>query len=206
MQNRKIPKIFGIGFNKTGTTTLGACLKYFGFRHLGYRRDLLVALRNGDLTRVFQEIDRFDSFDDWPYPLMYEDLFKRYGARAKFILTTRQSPEIWLNSLKAHALTTDPEVHSRNLAYGYNYPHGREAEHIAMYETHNAAVKNFFATHSATHQLLCVSWDQGHGWTELCDFLCLPTPDLAFPHVNKALGGDPALVARNKQLIAGSSW
>jgi hypothetical protein len=204
LQNRVRPKIFGVGFNKTGTTTLAACLKHFGFRHLGHRRDLLVAFRHGDLARVFQETDRFDSFDDWPYPLMYEDLFKQYGARAKFILTMRQSSEVWLNSLKAHALITNPENHSRKLAYGYDYPHGREAEHIAMYEAHNAAVKNFFTKNNAEHQLLCVSWDQGHGWAELCSFLGLPKPATAFPHFNKASDGDPTLVARNKQLIAGT--
>ncbi len=29
-------KVFGIGLNKTGTTTLGLCLQHWGFRHKSY--------------------------------------------------------------------------------------------------------------------------------------------------------------------------
>jgi hypothetical protein len=57
-------KIFGIGLNKTGTTTLGQILKSFNFNHLSARKDLLIKFRNGDLEGCFREIDKFDSFED----------------------------------------------------------------------------------------------------------------------------------------------
>ncbi|MHC4376201.1 MAG: hypothetical protein ACYS26_06360 [Planctomycetota bacterium] len=35
------PKIFGIGLNKTGTTTLGQCGRILGLRCTSFDRDLL---------------------------------------------------------------------------------------------------------------------------------------------------------------------
>src|SRR5437016_2770727 len=130
-------KVFGIGLNKTGTTTLTECLKQFGYRHLSCRRDLLIALREGRLDDIFAVIDQYESFEDWPYPLMYQELHARYPD-AFFILTTRTSPKVWIESLKNHSLHTHPTAHCRKLAYGYDYPHGFENEHIAIYEAHNA--------------------------------------------------------------------
>src|SRR5579859_2611094 len=108
MTNR-VCKIFGIGLNKTGTTTLGACLTRLGYRHGSCRRDLLIAYREGRLDEIFAETDRLDSFEDWPYPLIYRELFFRYGEGAKFILTRRATPRIWLRSLMRHALRTNPD-------------------------------------------------------------------------------------------------
>lgn len=183
-QQRQV-KVFGIGLNKTGTSTLAVCLKELGYRHLGCRRDLLALYRSGRIDQVLREIDRHESFDDWPYPLMYRDLFERYGSRARFVLTTRSSAVVWLNSLKAHSLRTDPESHCRLLAYGYNYPHEDEQAHLDLYAAHNADVVKFFADKHASHQLLRVCWEDGDGWNELCAFLGVPTPRRPFPHANR---------------------
>jgi hypothetical protein len=67
-------KVFGVGLNKTGTTTLGVCLRSLGFRHVSCRRDLLESFRNRNLERVFAVADAHDSFADWPWPLMYGEL------------------------------------------------------------------------------------------------------------------------------------
>ena len=71
-------KVFGIGLNKTGTTTLASCLIELGYRHMSVRRDLLVGWFNGNLEPLFQVCDEYDSFEDWPYPLAYKELFYRY--------------------------------------------------------------------------------------------------------------------------------
>ncbi|MFV0296566.1 MAG: sulfotransferase family protein [Hyphomicrobiaceae bacterium] len=176
-------KIFGIGLNKTGTTTLGRCLSTLGFHHLSCRRDLLEKWRKGEHDAVWQQIEPFESFDDWPYPFMYKEAFERYGSDAKFILTMRKTPEIWLRSLEKHSLRTTPIYHCRKLAYGFDYPFGHEQEHLAFYTRHNAEVQQFFAER-APDQLLVVCWEEGHGWDELCPFLGIETPDLPFPHEN----------------------
>jgi hypothetical protein len=189
------PKVVGIGLNKSGTTTLAAC-----FRRLGYRRHvtcdprLLAGYRNGDVEAIFRTIEANDSFEDWPFPLAYKEIFYRFGERARFVLTTRKDAQTWLESLMKHALRTPPDNHSRLLAYGHNYPHGLEAEHMAIYERHNAEVRAFFRHHRSEHLLLEVCWERGDGWSELCGFLGLPAPDGPLPHENS--GSRPLNEAR----------
>ncbi len=47
-------KIFGIGWAKTGTTTLGRCLELLGYRHVGQRLDLVPHLEKGDLAAIHE--------------------------------------------------------------------------------------------------------------------------------------------------------
>lgn len=56
-------KVFGIGLNKTGTTSLAACLEILGYRrHMSCNRDLLAGYRRGDLEPLFAAADAHDSF------------------------------------------------------------------------------------------------------------------------------------------------
>jgi hypothetical protein len=182
------PKVFGIGLNKTGTTTLAACLKILGYdRQCGYSHDLLEQYRSGNLELIFATLDAHDSFEDWPYPLMYREIFARYGKTARYVLTKRSSADKWLSSLKRHSLRTDPDRYSRQLVYGYHYPHGFEAEHIAIYTSPNEGVVDFFQERTASDVLLEICWEQGDGWQELCQFLKLPVPACPFPHENSGM-------------------
>lgn len=179
----EMPKVFGIGLNKTGTTSLAASLKLLGYqRHMSFSRELLAGYRGGDVESLFAVTDAHDSFEDWPWPLVYRELFDRYGDRGRYVLTTRRSPEAWLESLTQHSFRTGVLSHCRLMAYGYNYPHGLEAEHIRFYLAHNQAVRDFFAANDAGHLLLEFSFDAGDGWEKLCGFLGLPVPDEALPH------------------------
>lgn len=178
-------KIFGIGLNKTGTTTLAKCLEMLGFeKHLSCRNDLLEKYRLGNIEEVLKVADDYRTFEDWPWPLIYKELYDRYRESALFILTVRKSPDKWVESLKNHSLRTHPVHHSRRLAYGYDYPHGFEEEHKLMYENHNVEVRHFFQTRGAGHQLLELCWEAGDGWKKLCEFLALPVPDVPLPHEN----------------------
>jgi hypothetical protein len=179
-------KIFGIGLNKTGTTTLATCFRLLGFDHLGCRPDLLVELRKGRFAQVFDVIDKHQTFEDWPYPLMYRALWARYGPDAKFVLTRRRSVETWLQSLKLHSLTTDPARHCRLLAYGHAYPFGAEREHLEFYERHLLEVRQFFRAQDAADRLCEICWETGDGWAELCAFLGSAAPEVALPHENKS--------------------
>lgn len=191
-------KVFGIGLNKTGTTTLARCLRILGFgKHVSCRGDLLARYREGDLGEVFDVTDDGETFADWPWPLMYRELFSRYGDRARYILTRRSSAEIWLESLKRHCLRTAVDGHCRLLAYGYNYPHGLEGYHLNFYETHNRQVREFFALQGCGHLLLELSFDSGDGWPELCAFLGRPLPVVPLPHENK--GSVPVPKDRERQ-------
>lgn len=197
-------KVFGIGLNKTGTKSLQSALRMLGFeRHQSCRHDLLAAFRAGRLQEVFAVTDANESFEDWPYPLLFRELYARYTDRARYILTTRRTPATWLDSLKQHALRTPPDGHARILAYGHAYPHGLEREYLALYDRHITDVRAFFAHHGASHLLLEVCWETGDGWRELCPFLNEPIPAVPFPFENK---GDtpipPDIHAANLQRIA----
>ncbi|MFR0691693.1 sulfotransferase [Enterobacterales bacterium AE_CKDN230030158-1A_HGKHYDSX7] len=179
-------KIFGVGLNKTGTTTLAKCLQTLGFQqHVSVRRDLLVKYREGHLDDVFAVADANQTFEDWPWPLMYKELFFRYGEDARYVLTRRRTPQAWLDSLKRHSLRTPISMHCRLLAYGHDYPHGMESHHLELYEKHNRDVRAFFVQQGVEHLLLEISFDSGDGWDELCGFLGLPAPAEPLPHENR---------------------
>ena len=197
-------KVIGLGLIKTGTKTLGSCLRELGYNHISNRRDLLIDFRRGSLQRMFDVCDEYDSFEDWPYPLAYKELYERYGSNARYVLTVRSSSAVWLASLKAHCLRSHPTSHSRLLSLRFSYPHGLEAEHIAFYERHNAEVKAFFTERGAEHLLKVICWEDGNGWQDLCAHLEVDVPSIPFPHVNSAAESeiDTFIVAENQRRIA----
>jgi len=185
-------KIFGVGLNKTGTTTLGSCLRALGFDHLSVRRDLVKAWRAGDLETIFAEIDRHASFEDWPFPLIYRELAERYPD-AKFILTVRSTPEKWLESMKSHALRIEATGDLRRAIYGAAYPQNAPERYLAFYRKHNSEVLAFLGDRV---RQLC--WETGDGWPELCSILGVPAPDVPLPWENPAARPPLARLLRNR--------
>jgi len=182
-KNLSVTKIFGIGLNKTGTTTLGECGKILGLRHTGCDRRLLqaVLLRN-DFSQIQRRVQQYDLFEDWPWPLIYKELDCMFPG-SKFILTVRKSEYLWLNSLKNHSMKTHPIMHCRKLAYGFNYPHKHEHEYLQFYRNHNERVRQYFSSRSNDFIELC--WENGDGFGRLCNFLDLDIPKSPFPHANR---------------------
>jgi hypothetical protein len=177
------PKIFGIGLNKTGTTTLGLCGQILGLRCTSSDKELTedVVLRN-DFSRVWEVVDRFDLFEDWPWPLIYKEL-DRFFPGSKFILTTRLDEWKWLESLKKHSMRTHPTHHLRKLAYGFHYPHRHQEAHLDRYRRHNEEVRSYFKDRA--EDFLEVCWERGDGFPQLCNFLRLPIPEVPMPHANR---------------------
>jgi len=175
-------KVFGVGMHKTGTKTLGVCLRHLGYKHTSFSLELLKQVKSGDFTGVFLTAEEYDSFEDWPWPLIYKQLDERYPD-SKSILTIRRDSRTWINSLLKHAERTGP-TEARELVYGYAMPHGYKDEHIAIYEAHNREVIEYFK--GQPDKLLVVCWETGSGWKELCSFLNKDIPDTSFPHANRA--------------------
>jgi len=175
-------KVFGTGLNKTGTKTLGECFRTFGFHNQSYDLGLLKAWARGDLEEIFRVSDRFDSFEDWPWPLLYREFDRRYPD-AKFILTLRKDPETWFDSLCRHAELTGP-TEAREIVYGHRMPHGHREHHIGIYLKHQEEVTRYFSDRPG--KLLVISWDRGEGWLQLCPFLGISgIPQRPFPHENQ---------------------
>lgn len=176
-------KIFGIGLNKTGTTTLGSVLRDSGKKHCSWNHDILEECRKGKFERFFETISKNDSFEDWPWPLYFR-LIDIYFPNSKFILTTRISVDVWLESLKKHSLRTGPK-HSRLLAYGLEYPHLDEKYMKDFYTNHNKYVRDYFK--GRDNDFLEICWERGDNLEKIYKFLNKPIPvNLSIPHLNKA--------------------
>lgn len=177
-------KIFGIGLNKTGTTSLGKALEILGYNnHITCDWELTKSYFDGNTDQIFSVADKHNNFEDWPWPLLYKELYKKY-PESKFILTTRKSSTAWYKSLCKHSIRTGP-TEFRKLIYGHYMPQDFPNEHIDIYESHNQNVSNFF-NKEAPSQLIKVCWENGDGWNEICDFLNKDIPNFTFPFLNKS--------------------
>lgn len=179
-------KIIGVGFHKTGTTTLGTCLKTLGFNHLSCNREAFFLYLDSQTEALLKLMEHFDSFEDWPWPFLFREAHERFPG-SKFLLTTRSDPEVWFSSLSRHVNRgAAPEFSYRKYIYGYEFPDDNKDLHIRKYREHNKAVRNFFA--DKPDQFLELCWENGDGWEKLCSFLRLPAPERPIPMMNQ----DPA--------------
>lgn len=175
-------KVVGIGLNKTGTTTLGICFWYLGFQNISFRRKTFELWQNGDIKRLLTWIERYDSFEDWPWPLIYKEIDNTYPD-TKYILTRRSSSDRWFESLCNWADKTGPTIYRKSI-YGHEMPHDHEREHKQYYENHLRSVRDYFK--KRPKDFLEVCREEGHGWGELSSFLGIKAPNIKFPHANKS--------------------
>lgn len=178
-------KIFGTGWAKTGTTTLGTCFEILGYHHQPQDLTLVADVGRNDLSRIMNRVANHDTFEDWPWLLLYKQLDEAFPG-SKFVLTWRQ-PEKWIksyaNMLDKQGEATPQMNEIRQILYGLPFPDVTEQQLLDRYERHNQAVRSHFA--DRPDDLLIVNWEEGDGWESLCNFLGRPVPDTPFPHANK---------------------
>lgn len=205
-------KIFGIGWHKTGTTSLARALNHLKFDHWGGGWPTANKHVPHYLTKnyapIFELIDEHDSFEDLPFGALdfYKVLDKHYPD-SKFILTVR-NPKTWLRSLTnlctARGETTDSVLKlSRNISqehplgafsglvayhqyvFGDKNIQGNEQHYIDIFRKHNLEVMDYFK--GRPDALLVMNLEKGDGWKKLCPFLGVPTiTGLKFPHENRS--------------------
>lgn len=178
------PKVFCVGFQKTGTTSLNAALSGLGYDvasywggHLKYPK-----LKAVYIEECLKLAAKCDAVEDMPWPLLYRELDREFPG-ARFILTTRETDR-WLKSICSH-FGADP-ASLQMLTYGeaHPYPIGHEARYAAVYEAHNEAVRAYFRDRPG--DLLEMDLTKGDGWDKLCPFIGVPVPDWPFPQSNSA--------------------
>jgi hypothetical protein len=178
------PKVFVIGLNKTGTTSLGDALSILGYRRLGWEdiasRKLFHDWYSGDIRPLIRYSNHYEAFEDLPWPFVYQEMAGLYPD-AKFILSLRATEEIWWMSISQH--TARRAWMGHQLIYGsYSAMDSKEA-YIDLYRRHQHQVHHFFRDQPS--RLLELNIDQNATWTTLCDFLgCLSIPDVPFPKSN----------------------
>lgn len=191
-KNRYNPKIFVIGLNKTGTTTIYTALKELGFK-LGEQkiaeyltRDLLY---KNDYKRLFNYCNSAQAFQDIPFslPNFYKKLDLKF-PNSKFILSIRDSPEQWLESMNnfysfvTKSTTKKPTSKSlKECGYIYkgflydvfNHFYPSETmfsnQYKEVYSNHISDVKSYFQYKQ--NQLLILNVADEDSYFKLCDFL-----------------------------------
>lgn len=102
LAHKTFSKIFSIGFNKTGTTTLEGVLQLYGYSMpIQAEQELQLTGQTfaGNYEPLRNFVARYDAFQDLPFAqanvyVVCDALF----PNSKFILTERD-PEIWFNSM-----------------------------------------------------------------------------------------------------------
>ena len=175
---REAMDVVGVGFHKTGTTTLDLALRELGYRVKGYTAGAAPLLAAKATDQILEMADGFDAVQDNPWPLLYREIDERY-PHARFILTKRETG-VWMDSVLSHFGGRSTPM--REAIYGIGDPAVDPARYRARYEQHGRDVRAYFAERPG--KLLVVDWGLGAGWTELCGFLDKPVPDVPFPHAN----------------------
>ena len=157
-------KVIGVGLNKTGTKTLKHILEGWGLRHQSYDLDAFNLYREGKLEHLLEWMEDYDSFEDWPWPLMYREIDARFSD-AIFVLTTRSSPDHWYKSLCKMAIRMGPLSDFEEHIYGYRMPHGHRQEHVEFYNRHNREVVEYFRDRPG--KLIQICWETGGDASEL---------------------------------------
>lgn len=184
------PKIFCIGFHKTGTSSLGRALEILGYRvcgEVGVREPRIAEIAL-DLARA--KLSHFDAFQDNPWPILFRELDAECPG-SRFILTSRE-PDAWLASITRHFGARETPM--RTFIYGVGHPSGNGALYLERYATHNREVRAYFAERAA--DFLELRFEAGDGWEKLCGFLGCKAPDTPFPHLNQERSADEVRVTK----------
>lgn len=206
IRRKKKEKVFCIGRNKTGTTSIEFVLKEFGYNmgNQGKAELLVHDYAKGNWKPIIKYCKSAEAFQDAPFswPNTWLILHEHFPD-AKFILTTRDS-EKWYNSItKFHAKGFSKNNHPPtksdliNATYrykGFMWDANRavwktdeenvynKKNMIDNFERHNKDVKHFFI---GKNNFLEIDVSDEYSYIELCDFLGKEPMHKDFPHLNK---------------------
>ena len=173
-------KVFCVGFQKTGTTSLQYALSLMGYRVAGIFSVRDLQTPEAMLERALNLVPRFDAFGDNPWPSFFRELDIAYPG-SKFILTTRD-PEQWYDSAYKHFGKNGSKM--REWIYSAASPVGHSEEYINRFTNHALDVRDYFAERPADFLEFDVA--KNDGWEALCAFLDKPVPRRQFPRLNTA--------------------
>ena len=205
-------KVFCVGLNKTGTTSLAAALRELGYRVADQpeAERLLPCWQRRDFAPIVAFAAGADAFQDIPFslPFTYQALHAAY-PEARFILSLRESAEAWYDSqmrfmVRLYGRVPDAED-LRGTRYGYpgfmyeakraQLPElGDDAlfdrtSHLEFYERHRRNVLQYFGD-SPRFLVLNPAWPDSYA--RLCRFLDRPPQRERMPHLNRSRPAAPA--------------
>ena len=178
------PLIVGVGFQKTGTSTLREALRILGFKVKDTSTRPLIPILRGQWSRVMAMLRHVDAVEDTPWYMIYKEL-DRMAPGSKFILTIRDE-EAWYQSVSTHIGGLRNPHHEWIYGRGKGLPRDDKENTIRVYREHNRNVRNYFKDRPG--DLLVLDFTNGDQWEKLCAFLNKDIPDTPFPHANKTPG------------------
>ena len=200
-------KIFCVGRNKTGTTSVKKAFRELGLpvgeQYLA--EGLIHEWAQRDFRKLFRYCHTAQAFQDVPFSwaFTFQALDQRFSG-SKFILTVRDTPEEWYQSMinfqtalfgNGSNLTLDDLKAAKYIYPGWAYEVNRLVANtpesdpfnkeifIASYIAHNNAVKEYFR--HRPRDLLVLNVAETGAYNKLCDFLGKPRVNKEFPWENK---------------------
>lgn len=180
---RNQPKVFIIGLNKTGTTSVFVALKELGFEMSNqhdaeriYNEILNGTKSNNDLLKYCKY---YEGFQDIPFsvPGTYKILDKKF-KNSKYILTVRSSETEWCSSFRKY-YDVEGSLHKNNyLSPGFLFKTFKEVFGSAdfseqtcknVYNNHYSDVLHYFKNRN--QDLLVLNVASSGAYLEFCKFL-----------------------------------
>lgn len=201
-------KIFCIGLNKTGTTTIERVLNEFDYKlgdqHMGEL--LLHDWYHKNFKSIIKFSESADAFQDIPFSLPNTYMFLEQNFKnAKFILTVRDNEDQWYRSIiKFHSkiwangkrIPTIEDLKQASYCYKdfaydvnrfmFNTPESdpyKEEILKKYYTNHNYSVKEYFR--AKPEKLLMINVSKNEDYLRLCKFLGKEPKGNHFPWENK---------------------
>lgn len=201
-------KVFCIGRNKTGTTSLQDTLQSLGYRFGDQltAEKMLFDYARRDFRQLIRYCHGADAFQDIPFSFPYTFMaMDQAFPDSRFILTVRDSAEQWYDSMirfqsKVHAgndhLPTADELRASERVFPgfayhtkkivYNTPDDdlyNRAALIDSYTLHNRTVQDYFRT--TPEKLLVLNVADSDAYERLCHFLGHDPAGGSFSWLNK---------------------
>lgn len=152
LASKNFNKIFCVGYNKTGTTTLESTLRLYGF-HMPRQPEQEVRLTrrvfSTDYSEFLSFVSKYDAFQDMPFSqgltfVAADALF----PNSKFILSVRDS-EAWYRSLVAFhkklfnidaSASSEQDFRQKHTYLYKDYGYSNKQRHLTRYEAGNPVV------------------------------------------------------------------
>ena len=208
IKKRNNPKIFCIGANKTGTTSLEKAFKELGVL-VGNQREAELLVKDC-FEKNYQPLLTYcktaEAFQDVPFSFL--DIYKildQHFPNSKFILTVRDSSEQWHQSLtKFHAkLFGDGNIPTweviKNIDYvykGWSYENRVNIYNLTEkddpydkailtqhYEKRNQDIIEYFK--KRPDDLLIINLSEPNAYQKFCQFINVKSDKKTFPWENK---------------------
>lgn len=165
-RKKNSPMVFGIGFPKTGTSSLDHALGILGYRNIHWPRAHHKP-RCGWIEYIRKS--PFDAFSDAPIfvPEVFKEIDKAFPG-SKFIFTVREPKKV-LKSWENYFVNAPWSIKT-----------DEDRQHVIdRYNNHYKTVMEYFKDRPSDFLVLDIIG--GEGWEKLCPFLGKPIPDVPFP-------------------------